>query len=192
MVKNHSPEHSPIIAETAILVMVIDLQEKLVQKILQHESMLHKVRTLLKFCQLVSLPMLATEHNPRGLGRTVRPVLEMLSGEDPILDKSTFSCMKEPEIRRYINSAGKNTIIISGIETHICVQQTVMDLLGESYRVQVLADCIGSRSQLDHETALARMRARGAEVSTLEAFMFEVLTSCRHPLFKRFLNEIVK
>ncbi|HUT03853.1 MAG TPA: hydrolase [bacterium] len=179
-------------SQDQILVMIIDHQEKLLPHILGHESILQKVSRLLKFCSLLSLPITATEQYPAGLGPTVAPIADLLTGHVSTFHKTTFSCMKDERISQHLSGSGRRCVVISGIETHICVQQTVCDLLAASYCVHVLADCVGSRSELDHDTGLERMRNAGATVSTLEAFMFEVLGSCKHPLFKRFLSEIMK
>jgi len=183
---------SPQLSHDQILVMIIDHQEKLLPHILGHESILQKVPRLLKFCRLMSLPIVATEQYPSGLGPTVPPIANLLANHGLIFHKTTFSCMKDRHISQSVGDSGRRCVVVSGIETHVCVQQTVWDLLAASYRVHVLADCVGSRSELDHNIALQRMRNAGATISTLEAFMFEVLGSCEHPLFKRFLNEIIK
>ena len=179
-------------SQDQLLVMIIDHQDKLLPHILGHESILQKVPTLIKFCRLLSLPIVVTEQYPSGLGPTVAPIADLLTGQVKVFHKTTFSCMKDEPIAQHLSGVGRRCVVVSGIETHICVQQTVCDLLAATYHVHVLADCVGSRSELDHDTGLERMRAAGATISTLEAFMFEVLGSCKHPLFKRFLGEIMK
>lgn len=180
------------LSQDQILVMIIDHQEKLLPHILGHESILRKVSMLIKFCGLLSLPIVATEQYPAGLGPTVPPIADLLTGHASTFHKTTFSCMKDERIAQHLSQSRKRSVVVSGIETHICVQQTVCDLLAASYRVHVLADCVGSRSELDRDIALERMRDAGATVSTLEALMFEVLGSSKHPLFRRFLSEIMK
>ncbi|MBN2208690.1 MAG: hydrolase [Candidatus Coatesbacteria bacterium] len=178
-------------ADQGILVMIIDHQEKLLPHIFQHETVLRKVCKLVRFCKMLSLPTIFTEQYPQGLGPTAQKIAELLDANIPILQKTSFSCMRNDNISRAVGESGRTCVVVSGIETHICVAQTVCDLLSASYSVHVLSDCVGARTQQDHEVALQRMHDAGAVISTLEAFMYETLGSCKHPMFKRFLREIM-
>jgi len=179
-------------ADQGILVMIIDHQEKLLPHIFQHETILQKVCKLVRFCNLLSLPTIVTEQYPQGLGPTAQKIAELLHANVPILRKTGFSCMRNDDISLAVRESGRTCVVVSGIETHICVAQTVCDLLSASYSVHVLSDCVGARAQQDHEVALFKMHDAGAVISTLEAFMYETLGSCKHPMFKRFLQEIMK
>jgi len=121
----------------------------------------------------------------------VTQIAGLLDHSLPILRKTSFSCLRDDEISRAVKESGRTCVVVSGIETHICVGQTVCDLLSASHCVHVLSDCVGSRAQLDHRVGLQKMHDAGAVISTLEAFMYEVLGSCKHPMFKRFHQEIM-
>ena len=176
----------------AVLVMIIDHQEKLLPHICGHEAILTKACKLLEFRRLLSLPTIVTEQYPQGLGPTVPEIARLLDESTPILRKMTFSCLRTDEITEAVREHGQPRVVVSGIETHICVGQTVLDLLSASLSVHVLADCVGSRAELDHEVALQRMRDAGAVITTLEAFMFETLRTCEHPMFRKFNAQIMK
>ncbi len=179
-------------AEKRTLVMIIDHQEKLLPHIFQHETILQKTCQLVRFCKMLSLPTIVTEQYPQGLGPTVPLIAELFDANVPILRKTSFSCMRNDDTSRAVRESGRACVVVSGIETHICVGQTVCDLLSASYSVYVLSDCVGSRAPLDHEMGLRKMHDAGAVISTLEAFMYEALGSCKHPMFKRFHQEIMK
>jgi len=175
-----------------ILVMVIDYQEKLLPHVVDSEAVVGNACTLVRFCQMVSVPILATEQYPRGLGCTDSRISGVWQGKFEAFSKTTFSCARDDRIAEAIGRSGRSSIAVAGIETHICVAQTVCDLVNMGYNVHVLSDCTSARSLLDHRTGLEKMRAAGAVISTVEAFMFEVLVSCKHPRFKEFVNQIMK
>ena len=174
------------------LIMLIDLQHKLLPHIANSQALLENVVKLTRFCEIASLPILVTEQYPEGLGPTVSEIKAQLKTGTPIITKTTFSCLKDSEIAEFIANSNHSNIIVAGIESHICVSQTVCDLRAASHVVHVLADCIGSRSEIDHTIAIQKMRTAGAVITTLEAFMYETLTSSKHPAFKRFMAEIMK
>lgn len=175
-----------------ILIMLIDYQEKLLPHIYGVETVLLNASRLVRFSQLLSMPIVVTEQYPQGLGPTAPRIASLLNSDVPILPKTTFSCFRDETIVEALKSSGRSCVIAAGIETHICVGQTVCDLLANSFNVHVLLDCVGSRSKLDHEIGLKKMHDAGAVISTLEAFMYEVLGSCEHPRFRECLAEMIK
>jgi len=183
-------EHTAV--EEEIVVMIIDHQEKLLAHIRGHETILKKACKLVQFCGMLSLPTIVTEQYPEGLGPTAPQIVRLLSPSVSVIRKTTFSSMRNDDIAHAVGKSGRSCVIVSGIETHICVSQTVCGLLSASYSVHVLSDCVGSRTELDHDTGLQKMRDAGATISTLEAFMYEVLISSEHPMFRRFHREIMK
>ena len=154
--------------DTALL--VVDVQQRLVPAIRNHAQVVWNVRRLIDGGRLLGLPVVATEQYPKGLGPTV-PELARLLGEIP--SKLTFSCGGCPEIFRELESRGLGKILVCGMEAHVCVGQTVLDLLGQGWRVYVAVDAVGSRRQIDCTTALARMDSAGATLTTTEAALFE-------------------
>lgn len=169
------------------LLLVIDPQEKLVNMIHNREEVVKTIALLLKFAPIFRLPVVLTEHYPQGLGYTVDEIKRELPDYRPVR-KRIFSCFGVPEFSRALSSEGRRTLLVTGIETHICVCQTVLDALHRDYRVQVVADAVGTRHPMDHETALGRMRHAGAVITTSEAVMYEVAERADTEEFKRLLS----
>jgi nicotinamidase-related amidase len=166
-------------ADTALL--VVDVQEKLVPRIQHAETMVRNIAFLIDCARLLGLPVLATEQYPKGLGPTVAPLRERLP-ERP--DKVGFSCCAVPSIVEGLRRGARPKVVLAGIETHVCVLHTALDLLGQDFRVYVAADAVGSRFAVDHETALRRMEQAGAVLTTSETCVFEWAGGADHPKFK--------
>ena len=156
------------IGESALL--VVDVQEKLVPAITDHQRVVFNTRRLVDGAKILDVPVVATEQYPKGLGPTVAELAERLGS---IPEKLTFSCCGCPEIFADLRAKGIHKILVAGIETHVCVQQTVLDLLGDGWRVYVAVDAVGSRYAVDRDTALRRMDSAGAVLTTTEAALFE-------------------
>jgi nicotinamidase-related amidase len=165
--------------DTALL--VVDVQEKLVPAIAGHQRVVWNVRRLIDGAKLLGLPVVATEQYPKGLGPTV-PELAGRIGAAP--SKLTFSCGGCPELFEELDGRGIHKILVCGIEAHVCVQQTVLDLLAAGWRVYVAADAVGSRFDLDFQTALRRMDSSGVTLTTTESALFEWCETAGTPQFK--------
>ncbi len=172
--------------------LLIDLQEKLLPSIGDHQRVISAVEKLLDGVRIFDLPVLATEQYPKGLGRThpsIRRRLEACGAK--VLMKATFSACDEEAVRRAIRAIDRPQVILIGIEAHVCVQQTALDLRTMDYDVFVCADAVGSRGPVDYEMSLARMRQEGAIVTTVEAVLFELCNRCDTARFKAML-EVIK
>lgn len=172
--------------DTALL--VVDVQEKLIPAIGHHRLVVWNVRRLIDAAKVLGIPVAATEQYPKGIGPTVPELAERLG---PIPAKLTFSCCGCPEIFLKWQQSGLHRILVCGIEAHVCVQQTVLDLLSNGWRVYVPVDAIGSRRKIDYQTALLRMDAAGATVTTTEAVLFEWCRVAGTPEFKQ-ISQLVK
>jgi len=178
-------------ADRAML-LVIDVQEKLLPFIESHEEVRGGIEYLLRGAGIFELPVLATEQYPRGIGPTVAPVADLLrQREAPVLEKDTFSACGDEAVREALRSIDRPQVIVCGIEAHVCVQQSVLDLLSLGHQAFVCADTVGSRSELDLDLGLARMQQAGAVVTTAESLLFELCGNCKSPRFKPLL-ELVK
>jgi nicotinamidase-related amidase len=153
--------------------LVIDIQERLLPHMEQHELLLRNTVILLKGLRVLGVPLLYTEQSPRGLGPTVREVVDVLQGSEPIV-KNSFSCCNEPAYLLALEQTAGRKVIICGIEAHVCVLQTVTDLVGNGYVPVVVVDCISSRRSGDKQVALERMRMEGAILTTMESILFEL------------------
>jgi nicotinamidase-related amidase len=165
--------------DTALL--VVDVQDRLIQLIPNHNRIVWNIRRLIDGANSLNVRVAATEQYPKGLGPTTKELAERL-GEIP--DKLTFSCGGCPEVFEAWRDAGVFKVLVVGIETHVCVQQTAMDLLADGFRVYLAVDALGSRHEVDFETALRRMDSSGATLTTTEAALFEWCDVAGTPEFK--------
>lgn len=178
-----------IIVPQEALVLLVDMQEKLVPSIWGKERLLRRCRLLLRGLALMGQPVLVSHQYTKGLGETVECLRQELPHYDP-MEKMTFSCWAEESIAKAIRDSGRGTVILCGIEAHICVQQTALELLDAGYRVILLADCLSSRREEDLQVALERMQQAGAEVTTCEALLYELMGRAGTEQFKQFSRMI--
>ena len=168
--------------------LVIDVQEKLCPAIASAENVIGQISRLIEAAKLLAVPMAATVQYPKGLG----PLVEPLNQEFPSAqDKVAFSAAVCRDSLDRWTSESRDQIVVVGIETHVCVQQTVLDLLAEGLRTFVVADAVGSRHRSDYDVALERMRDSGATITTVESVVFEWLGSADRPEFKA-VSRIIK
>ena len=161
--------------------LVVDVQEKLVPAIAQGARVVWNVRRLIDAAKVLGLPVTATEQYPKGLGPTVAELAERLVA---MPSKLTFSAGGCPAVFADLRNRGLYKILVCGIEAHVCVAQTVFDLLADGWRVYVAVDAVGSRFEIDRRTALDRMDSAGATLTTVEAAMFEWCDAAGTPEFK--------
>lgn len=166
----------------------IDLQEKLLPHVDGHAHVLANAIRLIDGARVLEIPAFATEQYPRGLGPTVAAVAERLLHRS---EKTAFSCCAIPELVEQLHGRHVRHVTLAGIEAHVCVAQTALDLIGLGFHVQVAADGVGSRRRMDWEFALRRLERAGAVVSTTEAILFEWAESSDRPAFKR-ISQLVK
>lgn len=162
-----SPE---LMAPQDTVLVVVDVQEKLMPLIDGQRRIIWNLRRLLDGAEALGVRILATEQYPQGLGPTV-PELAGRLGDVP--SKTVFSCAGCGPFAERLQASGGSKVLVAGIEAHVCVQQTVLDLVAEGYRVFVPVDAIGSRYKIDYETALRRMESAGATLTTTESALFE-------------------
>ena len=177
-------------ADTGLL--VIDVQEKLVPMILDADALVRNIGFLLDAAHLLNMPVQCTEQYPRGLGATVPALAEKLPER---LDKIVFSSCAVPSVVQTFHREARPKLVLCGIETHVCVLHTALDLLALDFRVYVAVDAAGSRARLDHETALRRLEQAGAILTTSEMCVFEWIGGAGHPQFKaisRLIQERMK
>jgi nicotinamidase-related amidase len=183
MTISRSPE---LMSRQDTAVLVVDVQERLIPLIPGYRRLIWNIRRLLDGALALGLPRLATEQYPRGLGHTVAELASRLP--TPIAEKSRFSCRECSELFSGLAEQGIDKILVAGIEAHVCVQQTVHDLLAQGFRIYVAVDAIGSRFALDKEIALRRLESIGATLTTTEAALFEWCEFSGTPEFKTISN----
>lgn len=168
--------------------LVVDVQEKLIRLVPGHERIIWNIRRLIDGATALNVSTAATEQYPQGLGPTTAELAERI-GEIP--SKLTFSCGGCPDIFKELQGKGIYKILVVGIEAHVCVQQTVLDLLGDGFAVYLAVDAIGARFKVDYETALRRMDSAGAILTTTEAALFEWCAEAGTPEFKQ-ISKLVR
>jgi nicotinamidase-related amidase len=163
--------------------VVVDVQERFRTVQENFDSMLTGVVRLVRAFGALELPILVTEQYPKGLGHTVEELRDAL-GETAVDTKTCFSSCGSDEFSKRLDGLGRTMVLVCGIETHVCVSQTVHDLLSKDFSVHVAVDAVESRKAIDRDVALRRMERAGATLTTSEAACFELLRDARHPKFK--------
>jgi len=169
-------------AEASCL-LVVDCQEKLMPAIHGGDDLIAQVGWLIDLARALSVPMLASEQYPRGLGRTVGDIDARLDAGEK-MEKLRFSCAAEPGCRERCEGLGRRQVVIGGVEAHVCVLQTAVGLLGQGWEVFVVEEAVSSRRLRDRDLALARMRQAGVEVVSREMVAFEWLHEAGTDLFR--------
>jgi nicotinamidase-related amidase len=173
--------HATQMSATDTGLLVIDVQEKLVPVVADAAALVRNVAFLIDGARLLNMTVQATEQYPRGLGPTV-PELAARLPERP--DKVAFSCCAIPAVVEAFHRGARPKVVLAGIETHVCVLHTALDLLALDFHVYVPVDAVSSRSRLDHDVALRRLEQAGAVLTTSEACLFEWVGGAGHPQFK--------
>ncbi len=172
------------------LTLVVDFQERLFPVIHQHEQLLKNVPILLQGLQALEVPMLVTEQYRKGLGATVAEFNALLGGV-PNMEKMAFSCCDDPAIMEKIELSGCRTVLLCGIESHICVLQTAIDLKERGFKPVVVTDCVSSRTPENKAMALERMKQEGILLTTYESVLFELCRYAGTDAFK-VISKLVK
>ena len=170
--------------------VVIDIQGKLAQLMHRKESLFENAQKLIKGVQILGIPVIVTEQYPKGLGPTIPEIAALFPNFRP-LPKVAFSCCGDEGFQRELPAVNRRQIIICGIEAHVCVYQTTVDLLASGYEVEVVADVVSSRTAENRELALQRMRDEGARITSVEMVLFELMKVAEGPKFKE-VSKIVK
>lgn len=170
--------------------LVIDIQEKLLPVMAGKEQLIANCQKLVKGLQTLHIPIVVTQQYTKGLGGTVNELSDLF---DPFefVEKSSFSCMDEPDYFRILDQSGRTTVLVCGIESHVCVLQTAVDLKEKGFYPVILSDCISSRDLAEKEVALARLRFENICISTVESLLFELTRSSLATEFKA-ISKLIK
>jgi nicotinamidase-related amidase len=176
----------PIPEECALI--VIDIQEKLLPPIFQKEQLVRNAKLLLRTAEILKIPTLVTTQYSRGLGNVVPEIASLVPNSEAI-DKDRFSCFGSDAFCAMLKRlpGNRNTLLLCGMESHICVTQTALAGLREGYLVHIASDAVSSRSEWNWRIGLGRMRAAGAVISSTEMMIYELMRSSTTPAFKELL-----
>ena len=170
--------------------VVIDVQEKLARIIYQRDTLVDNLQKLIKGIQVLDVPIIVTEQYPQGLGQTIPEIAQLLSTIQP-LPKISFSCLGDEHFVTKLKAVGQRQVLVSGIESHVCVYQTVSDLIHLGYEVHVVTDTVSSRTLENREVGLSMMNRLGAVLTSTEAVLFELLKIAKGEKFKA-ISQIVR
>ncbi|CAH1688432.1 Isochorismatase [Hyphomicrobiales bacterium] len=178
----------PLVDNNRCRLLVVDMQEKLLPAMDQPESLVRNSGIVLQAAITVGIPTLISEQYPEGLGPSIGPILS-LAPDAPRLAKTTFSCWRDPHMREWLDVKSADQIVLIGVEAHVCVLQTAMDLQAAGFEVFVVADAVSSRKTSSVQTALSRLaasRLAGPSISivTAEMVVFEWMRTAASPHFK--------
>jgi nicotinamidase-related amidase len=173
--------------DTALV--VVDVQEKLMPLIVGHERIAWNIGRLLDGAKILGVPTVATEQYPQGLGHTLPQLATKIEAAIP--EKLLFSCGACGDLFTQLAERGAHRLLLCGIEAHVCVQQTAMDLMAAGFRIYLAVDAIGARYDIDRDIALRRMESSGATLTTTEAALFEWCEAAGTPEFKQ-ISQLVR
>lgn len=163
---------------------VVDVQGKLAQLMHSREALFKNVQILIQAAKILDVPILWCQQCPDALGPTVPEIAQPLNDNEPI-NKSAFSCCGEEQFNARLKDSARNQILLCGIETHVCIYQTAVDLLRQGFNVNVIADAVSSRTLENKQIAINRLADEGANITCTEMALFELLKTAEHPKFRQ-------
>lgn len=170
--------------------MLIDLQERLLPAMSGKEACEDRAVMLAKGMKILDIPMIITQQYTKGLGKSVPSIYEA-AGTEEYFDKRTFSCTKDEDIMKAISDSDRQNVIVCGVEAHVCVLQTCIDLKELGYQPVMVVDAVASRKESDKSVALQRAMQEGILLTTAESILFELTVDSKHPKFKE-ISALVK
>lgn len=176
--------HPKLIDAANCALVVIDVQEAFRNPIPDFAEIAPRISTAVRGCEILGVPILVTEQYPKGLGPTAEEIALSLPETAVIFEKNTFSACGSAEFAKRLDELDVNQVVLCGVETHICVNQTAHDLLDAGFDVHLLTDCIASRFAHDKEAGLSKMYGSGADPSSVEMALFELMRNSTHEKFK--------
>ncbi len=170
--------------------LVVDVQERLMPAMADGEKAAGNIVTLLRAAQRLVVPVILSRQYPKGLGDIIDPVRDA-AGDAPTYDKVEFSCFANHDLRKALGELSRDQFVLVGVESHVCVLQSALDLVGEGYQVAVVNDATASRQPASHTTAMARLAQHGADIVTTEMVIFEWLRQAGGEAFKE-LSSLIR
>lgn len=171
--------------------LIIDIQEKLTPKIHNVKNLIHRCEWLMRLASEMDVPVLICEQYPKGLGFTIEPLRAHLPMHT-VIEKVSFSAYRDADFQHEFHALNRKQVILTGIETHVCVMQTALDLIQANYDVYVVCDAVSSRHEFDHQIAIERMRQAGVKIISSEMIFFEWIRQAGTPVFKALNQAFMK
>lgn len=181
------PVASRLLKPDSSVLLLIDVQEKFEPIIEHYDRLIQKCSIVIQACNRLQIPVIVSEQYPKGLGYTVEGLKKLLPDDVMLFEKVDFGCGRSPELKTMLARLNRRQILVCGVEAHVCVNQTVHQLLEDAYQVHLLQDAIEARYKTNYKAAMAKMQQSGAIPSSVEMAVFELLASASHPDFKALL-----
>jgi nicotinamidase-related amidase len=175
--------HPDLLTAENSLLLIIDVQEKFREHIHNFQETMHNIVVMAKGAKLLDVPIFLTEQYPQGLGKTVSEISHAVEFTK-VFEKTAFSCCQDFDFMDTLNKTGRRQIVVCGIEAHVCVSQTVLDLLHMNYQVHVVVDAVSSRNPENKKMGQQKMQAAGALMTTVEMSLLELVGDSGKPVFK--------
>jgi nicotinamidase-related amidase len=173
--------------------LIIDLQEKLLPHIFNKEKIKYYSNKLVELCLELNVPIVYTEQYPKGLGSTVNCLKKKLKeNNSKKIEKTSFSAYENEDLKKFLTETNKQQVIVLGIESHICVLQTTIDLLENDKQVYIVNECIGSRKLGDVKMGVERMLKNGVSLINFEMIFFELIRDSKNQFFKKLSSKFIK
>ncbi len=189
LMMNDQEIYSDKLSSKVNALLIIDIQEKIIRPVFNRDSIIKNIKKLLNAYQILEENIFISEQNPLKLGVTMPELLPIAGFRK--FEKMDFSLAKLEEFLKELKNKKINNLIVCGIETHICIQQTVLDCLQKGFKVILITDAMGSRNRIDHEIALQRMTQSGGILTTTESMIFELCETADRKEFKEIRNIIM-
>ncbi len=175
--------------------VVVDMQGRLAELMYERDLLFKNIRILIKAAKLLSIPILWTQQKPQAIGITIPQISELLTENEPAsrrgrgpINKACFSCCGLDEFNDKISALARKQVMLCGIEAHVCIYQTAIELIASGKEVHVIADAVSSRTKENKQIALDRMITEGVKLSSVEMAVFEILKTAEHPQFKEVIQ----
>lgn len=170
--------------------VIIDVQGKLAELMHGSSGLFRNICILIEAAKILDIPIIWCQQSPKALGVTVPQIAKLLTGTEPV-NKTSFSCCGHEQFNEKLKTLNRRQVLLCGIEAHVCVYQTAVDLLEKNYAVSVIADAVSSRMPENKQIGLERIAAEGAKVGSTEMILFELLKTAEHPAFRQ-IAKLVK
>jgi nicotinamidase-related amidase len=172
-----------LLAKEKSCLVIVDIQEKLTPKVVHAKTLVEKANWLMRLASELDVPVLVCEQYPKGLGYTISPLKDLLPMH-LVIEKLSFSAYRDPYFRQELHNTHRKQIILVGIETHVCILQTALDLQDQGCQVYVVLDAVSARHLNDHQVAIDRMKQMGVQIITAEMVFYEWMKDAGTPMFK--------
>jgi nicotinamidase-related amidase len=176
--------HANLLDIKSVALLIVDVQEAFRNAIPDFELVAERISRVVRGFEILGAPIFITEQYPKGLGRTAEEILFSFTGEPKIFEKTKFSACGSTELTESFGEKGVNQVVVCGIETHVCVNQTAHELMNEGYQVHTLEDCVSSRDESNKKIGLEKIKLGGAIPSSIEMALFEIMRDSKHEKFR--------